>query len=99
MITPVKYQRKPEPVDAIQLTTTNAEEVAAWCGGQVNENTKASDPTDVSVTVVFPTLTGPVNLEVGMFLIKNEKGAFSRALENGFNQVYEAVVEEAPENI
>jgi hypothetical protein len=34
-----------------------------------------------------------------MFLIKNEKGAFSRALENGFNQVYEAVVEEAPENI
>lgn len=30
-----KYQRKPFPVNAIQVTNENFEQVAAWCGGSI----------------------------------------------------------------
>ena len=32
---PRRYRRRPPEVDAIQFTGTNADEVAAWCGGRV----------------------------------------------------------------
>ena len=35
MITPVKYERNPFHVEAIQVSPDNLHEVAEWCGGSV----------------------------------------------------------------
>ena len=83
------YRRKPEPVEAVKLTSANADEVAAWCGGLVVEDQKSSDPTDIAVSVNFPTLSGVVSLRVGELLVKNKSGVFSKATESIFTQVYE----------
>lgn len=46
MLAPVRYRKKPPEVEAVQVTPDNATEVAAWCGGSVDQ-----DGHSVCVTV------------------------------------------------
>lgn len=42
MIHPVKYMRRPFPVETIQVTELNMHEAAKWCGGTVINQPKGS---------------------------------------------------------
>jgi len=44
----VKYKRKPEEVEAMQLTDKNRDSVIAWIG-QVNTKTKTWDPKNLYI--------------------------------------------------
>ena len=35
---PAFYRRRPQHVEAVQLTADNAEQVAAWCGGRLEHD-------------------------------------------------------------
>lgn len=39
-----KFRKKPVVIEAVRLTADNEQEVANWCGGQVNLATKYGKP-------------------------------------------------------
>ncbi|ASR80128.1 hypothetical protein PQB77_gp69 [Arthrobacter phage Correa] len=86
-----QYHRKPEPVEAVKISLENVEEVASWCGGNVFQDSKPTDPTDIRTAVVFPTLMGGVEAPLGFYLVKNAKGAFSKVSASAFEQEYNVV--------
>lgn len=49
----VKYVRKPFEVEAVQVTTDNIDEVAAWCNGEVKEEENTSKYIKVAVARVL----------------------------------------------
>ena len=70
-----QYQRKQTTVEAVQLTSDNADEVAVWCGGQVvMEVNPETDRSNVGINV--PTYLGPVRCSEGGFILKNARGRF-----------------------
>ncbi|AXH44204.1 hypothetical protein SEA_GOCRAZY_67 [Arthrobacter phage GoCrazy] len=86
-----QYHRKPEPVEAVKISLENVDEVASWCGGNIFQDVKPSDPTDVRTSVVFPTLMGGVEAPLGFYLVKNAKGAFSKVSAEAFEKEYNVV--------
>ena len=56
MTRPMRYRKKPVIIEAVALTRNNVHDVAAWCGGRVIEEGKASDPSDVYLALDIPTL-------------------------------------------
>lgn len=71
-----KYTTRPDEVDAIQLTRENIEEVAVWCGGEIITEPKASDPSDVYMALTVPRANGPIDAQVGFYVLKNARGRF-----------------------
>lgn len=63
---------------AVQVTRDNAAAVAREIGGQVVEDPKASDPTDVAMWLHIPTLRGAQRL-----LITSEGPVVGRCRDNG----------------
>lgn len=82
------YMIKPERVDAIKLSKVNIYDAAKWCGGRVDEEAKASDPTDVRVTLNYPTINGVRIAVFDEYLVKDEDGMFHVMKPNVFEGKY-----------
>jgi len=59
-----EYRPRGERVYAYQVTRENAHGAAREFGGEIREEGKSSDPTDVAMWIVVPTLDGPQRLLV-----------------------------------
>jgi hypothetical protein len=86
----IHYRSKAQYVEAIQLTPSNVQEVAEWCGGMVVEEI---DPQDNSklVALNIPTLEGPVRASENDFVIKGSGGQFSTMHPNAFDRRFEVL--------
>ena len=65
---PKQYHKKPVVIEAMQFTKDQlpdiGHEIAKWCGGRLNIDAKASDPTDVLTWMeknLYPPLVGDAN--------------------------------------
>lgn len=98
------YRKKPVEIEAMQVTRENVDTVAAWCGGRVYREEKASDPPDVYVALDIPTLEGVMRAETfhpstwdgrryagGDFIIRGVKGEFYPCKPDIFAATYEPV--------
>ena len=100
MNTPKQFRKKPVTIEAVALTRNNVHDVAAWCGGRVIEEGKASDPSDVYLALDIPTLEGVMRGETmdssgryphGDWIIKGARGEFYPCAPGIFAATYEAV--------
>lgn len=85
------YTTKPEQVLALQLTSENIHDAALWTGGQVIEEGKASDPSDVFLGLRLPTVDWVVTIaRPGEYVyLVSETGRFHRAAPAGFEEKYQ----------
>ncbi len=90
-MTVAKYRKKPVVIEAWQLTTTNGEDVASWCGGKYERDAKPSDPTDVAVSVVIPTLEGNMRANIADYVIRGVQGEYYPCKPDIFTATYEPV--------
>ena len=93
---PAKFRKRPVVIEAMQVTPENVAEVAAWCGGRVFREAKASDPTDVYVALDIPTLEGVMRAQTyhgGDFVIRGVSGEFYPCKPDIFALTYERVTE------
>lgn len=85
-----RYVRKPEPLEGVQLTKTNYKQVALWCGADIIEDAKASDPTDVYIGLEVPMLgTKGVRANVGDFVVRYSTGKFAVLEDHYFKSTYQ----------
>lgn len=71
------------PITAVRLTSENLQQVANWCGGEIDTKTEwASKP------VRFPTLYGVGYVAIGEWLIRDEHGKFSAMPNRQFRDTY-----------
>lgn len=68
-----EYRPKVKPVYAYQVTRGNVHEVAREIGGDVSEEAKPGDPSDVAVWLIAPLLSGVVH-----FLVTSEGPVIGR---------------------
>lgn len=91
-----KFTTRLDEIEAMEITLANVEEVADWCGGEVMQEAKSSDHTDVYTAVTVPMISGPVDLPVGYYLIKNSRGRFEGMTATAFHQKYEGSLTQVP---
>jgi hypothetical protein len=97
-----KFRKKPVVIEAMHLTRENVDAVAAWCGGRVVRDAKASDPSDVYVALDIPTMEGVMRAETfhsslwdgrrytgGDWVIRGVKGEFYPCKPDIFAATYE----------
>lgn len=88
------YRKKPVVIEARgPLTETNAEDIAAWCGGRVVRDVKASDHTDVYFGLKVATLERVMIASRGDWIIRGVKGEFYPCKPDIFEATYELVPE------
>ena len=83
------YRKKPVVVDAMHFTVANGPEIASWCGGKYEQDVKPSDPTDVWLGVLIPTLEGTMTASVGDYVIRGVQGEFYPCKPDIFDATYE----------
>lgn len=95
---PRRYRKRPVEIEAVALTRENVYSVAAWCGGAVIEEGKASDPSDVYLALDIPTLEGVMRAETmdpsgryphGDWIIRGVQGEFYPCKPAVFAATYE----------
>ena len=99
-----EYRKKAVPVDAIQLTRENVDEVAAWCGGEVFSAAKPGDPSDIYVALDIPTLGGKLRAETfhastyrdgayhgGDYVVRDAEGKYFPVAPDVFDATYDAL--------
>ena len=99
-----KFRKKPVEIEAMQLTRTNASEVASWCGGRVIDEVSPRDQTDRYIAVDIPTLEGTMRAESfhwstwdgdrytgGDWIIRGVQGEFYPCKPDIFEATYEPV--------
>ena len=100
---PQKYRKKPVVIEAMHLYQDNVDAVSAWCGGRVVRESKASDPSDVSVVLEIPTLEGIMRAETvdptgrfphGDVVIRGVHGVFYPVKASIFRETYERVADD-----
>ena len=86
------YRKKPVTIEAAWFKIPEvAESIAAWCGGRVCSESKASDPTDVAYWIDIPTLEGVMKASLGDYIIKGVRGEFYPCKPDIFEDTYERV--------
>lgn len=65
------YVRKPFDIDAVQVTESNIDEVAAWCDGEIHESPKGKH---IKVQVYYPLNSRRTRAYVGDWVLKSERG-------------------------
>ncbi len=80
-----QYRKKPVTIEAIEVTTDNADKLIEFCEGNLK-----SHPL---VGVVIETLEGKMTVSVGDFIIKGVKGEFYPCKPDIFYMTYEYVSE------
>lgn len=85
-----EFQVKPDRIQAVRLTRENVQHAANWCGGRVGEEPKSSDPTDVYVYLIVPTIDGNVSVNIGDWVIRfHNKGSFAGMTDENFQRKYQ----------
>ena len=96
------YTRKPFPVEAVQVTEENLNEVAKWCGGDIHTSTKtlrnaAGEETSkikrpfIKVDVHRPLNDRQTKAFVGDWVLKSESGFkvyTLKAFDNSFQKKF-----------
>lgn len=97
-----QYTRKPFPVDAVQVTEENLNEVAKWCGGDIHTSTKtlrndAGEETGkiklpfIKVDVHRPLNDRQTKAFVGDWVLKSDSGFkvyTLKAFDNSFQKKF-----------
>lgn len=99
-ITTKKFSRKPFYVEGLQVTEENINEVAEWCGGEIQESTPKGDDKKVpfiKVNVRRPLHRRQTMAYAGDWILKAGSG-FKVYTEAAFDSNFDAV-EEAPEEL
>lgn len=86
-----RYSTRVEQVEAKQLTKDNADEIAFWSGGEVVYDQKPSDPTDVYVAVILPSVGAHTpTVTLGGWAIKDLKtGRYYTMTDQAFKARYQ----------
>lgn len=95
----LSFRSKVQFVDAMKITMDNIRDVAKWCGGEVAEESKNSDATDVYRWLIFPTLDGKKSANINDYLVKDEHGRFSKMTLKDFEEMFEQTASGFPESI
>ena len=80
-----RFRKMPVVIEATRLTRENVAGVAEWCGGMIVGN-EVSDPP---VTLVIPTLEGPISGQMGDWIIRGVAGEFYPCKPDIFEATYE----------
>jgi hypothetical protein len=90
-----QYRNKPVRFEVVELTLTNAEEVARWCGGtlhSVRNILNHSDRTEGPHSLQIPSIYGGIDAEIGTFIAKSlDTGVFSVMTREHLEAEYERV--------
>lgn len=76
----LQYRKRPENIEAIELTKDNVEEVARWCGGTLNSVRNVLNETNCpnAHSLAIPSIYGGIEAEIGTVIVRNsETGVFS----------------------
>lgn len=71
------YAPNEQSILAILVTRATADEAARWCGGDVRQEAKPSDPDDVYFYVRVPTLNGILKAGAGTYVVRQGDGRFA----------------------
>jgi len=104
------YTRKPFPVEAVQVTEENLNEVAEWCGGDIHASTKtlrndAGEETSkiklpfIKVDVHRPLNDRQTKAFVGDWVLKSESGFKVYTLKAFDNSFQKKFVGESSESV
>ena len=86
---PTTYRKRPVEIEAMQLASGNATEVAAWCDGQTVSADCSGDGPPYAVRI--DTLEGSMLAGRGDYVVCGVQGEFYPCREDIFAQTYEAV--------
>lgn len=78
-LAPKKYTSLSTSVKALQLSSTNIEQLANWCGGY--------RPIG-AYHIALETATGPVRIELGSYIVQEADGTFTPFTEMAFLKKY-----------
>ena len=85
-----KYRKKPVVIEAVRFVEpSQGAEVARWCGGRFKSEVKPSDHTDVSHSILIPTLEGIMTASLGDYIIRGVQGEFYPCKPDIFEATYE----------
>lgn len=87
--TPLRFKRKVNSVEAVQVTEDNVFDLARWCGGIADVNTRSLYSHENKL--IYPTLEGSKYAMYGVWLIKDESGRFSTLSDEEFKERFEYV--------
>lgn len=97
-----RYRKRPVVVEAMQLTADNFSDVLRWIrqngGATAGLNFNANGPIEGRY-IDIGTLEGTMRLCVGNFLVRGTVGEFWPVRADIFEQSYEAVVDQAAEEL
>lgn len=82
---------KPSYKKAVQVTDTNIDEVARWCGGLARQEEQA--PNEPVRYLVVPTAHGEVPCQIGNWVVKGDVD-FYPVLDSEFSKLYDFVDQE-----
>ena len=72
-----RYVRRPDAVEAIQLTNGNVHFIANWCGGKVISGTDLNDPSRSYLGIDLKLIYGNITrVNVGSYIIRELSGRF-----------------------
>jgi hypothetical protein len=87
-----QYVKKPNRLEVVEVTRENLTEVAAWCGGQVNDIRNVLSDSLNSGSIGVPSLYGAIDAEVGNFVAREvETGKFSVMSREHLDNEYQRV--------
>lgn len=84
-----RYRKKPVAIEAMQLTSENASEVAAWCGGDTWVDSMLYPADERPIHVMIRTLEGTMQADPGDFVIRGVQGEFYPCKPDIFAATYE----------
>lgn len=84
-----RYVKRPEAIEAIQLTSANVNFVANWCDGQVVGGYDLNDPSRTYVGLnVRSTDNQSIRVQVGDYIVREVSGRFTKLTADQFVSEY-----------
>jgi hypothetical protein len=82
----VRYRSKTLEVEAMQLTSRDPDALVAWCGGPGHAWFQIYGEM---MNVYVETISGPVHLDAGDWVVKHPDGALEAVSNRSFREIYE----------
>jgi hypothetical protein len=89
----LQYRNKPIHLEVIEVTQSNVDEVARWCGGSVEKiHNTLSNQMESTGLLAVPSIYGSISAELGSFVARDrETGRFSVMKREHLDSEYERV--------
>lgn len=85
-----RYVKKPDAVEAIQLTSGNVNFVGNWCGGKVVRGYDLNDPSRKYLGLNVPAIDGrTVRAHIGDYIVRELSGRFTKLTNEQFIAEYQ----------